>query len=55
MLNQLKLNDRYLYVITINNIIAIIIENYKKFFIKNKKIFETIDELKKRLLEHYSD
>ena len=53
MLNQSKLNDWYLCVIAINNVIAIIIKNYKKFFVKNKKIFWTIDELKKRLLEYY--
>ena len=39
----------------INEIIAIIAENYKKFFVKNNKLFLTIDELKKRLFEHYHD
>ena len=39
----------------INEIIAIIAKNYKKFFIKNNKFFLTIDELKKRLSEHYHD
>ena len=42
----------------INNIIAIIaiiVENYEKFFVKNQKIFWIINELKKRLLEHYHD
>ena len=39
----------------INEIIAITAENYKKFFIKNYKFLLTIDELKKRLLEHYHD
>ena len=39
----------------INEIIAIIAKNYKKFFIKNNKFFLIIDELKKRLLEHYHD
>ena len=39
----------------INEIIAIIAENYKKFFIKNNKSFLTIDELKKRLFKHYHD
>ena len=55
MLNQSELNDRYLCVIMINDIIAIIAENYKKFFIKNQKVFWIINELKKRLLEHYHD
>ena len=39
----------------INEITAIIAKNYEKFFIKNNKLFLTIDELKKRLLEHYHD
>ena len=39
----------------INEITAIIAKDYKKFFIKNNKFFLTIDELKKRLLEHYHD
>ena len=55
LLNQSKSNDRYLCVIMINEITAIIAKNYKKFFIKNNKLFLTIDELKKRLFEHYHD
>ena len=39
----------------INEIIAIIVKDYKKFFVKNNKFFLTIDELKKRLLKHYHD
>ena len=39
----------------INKIIAIIVKNYKNFFIKNNKFFLTIDELRKRLFEHYHD
>ena len=39
----------------INDIIAIIAENYKKFFVKNQKVFWIINELKKRLFEHYHD
>ena len=39
----------------INEIIAIIAKNYEKFFIKNNKFSLTIDELKKRLPEHYYD
>ena len=39
----------------INDIIAIIAKNYEKFFVKNQKTFWTINELKKRLLEHYHD
>ena len=55
LLNQSKSDDRYLCVIMINEIIAIIAKDYKKFFIKNNKFFLTIDELKKRLFEHYHD
>ena len=55
MLNQSKSNDWYLYIIAINNVTTIIVENYEKFFVKNKKVFWTIDELKKRLSEHYHD
>ena len=55
LLNQSKSDDRYLCVIMINEIIAITAEDYEKFFVKNNKFFLTIDELKKRLLEHYYD
>ena len=55
LLNQSESNDRYLCVIMINEIIAIIAKNYEKFFIKNNKFFLTIDELKKRLFKHYHD
>ena len=55
MLNQSKSNDRYFCVIMINDIIAIIAEDYEKFFVKNQKALWTINELKKRLLEHYHD
>ena len=55
LLNQSKSNDWYLCVIMINEIIAIIARNYKKFFVKNNKFFLTIDELKKCLFEHYHD
>ena len=39
----------------INDIIAIIAENYEKFFVKNQKALWIINELKKHLLEHYHD
>ena len=39
----------------INEIIAIIAKDYEKFFVKNNKFFLMIDELKKRLFEHYHD
>ena len=53
ILNQLKSNNRYLCVIAINNIIAIIVKNSEKIFVKNKKVFWTINDLKKRLSEYY--
>ena len=37
----------------INEIIAIIVKDYEKFFIKNNKFLLIIDDLKKRLLNHY--
>ena len=55
LLNQSKSDDQYLCVIMMNEIIAIITKDYEKFFIKNNKLFLTIDELKKRLPEHYYD
>ena len=39
----------------INDIIAIIAKNYKKFLIINEKVFWIINELKKRLFKHYHD
>ena len=39
----------------INDIIAIIAKNYEKLFVKNQKTFWIINELKKRLFEHYHD
>ena len=55
MLNQSESDDQYLCVIMINDVIAIIAKNYEKFFVKNQKAFWIINELKKRLLEHYHD